>query len=282
MLRYILLVLLACCTPSSAATELPRGEVSGWLTLDQVIKFLGDLALSTPLVKAPIEIGRSFENRPIWAGCVGSCEDTDAAQLLITGMHHGREPLGMHAALSFVHWIVAASEAGSTAYAAQLRHAAIWVVPCVNPDAYQYNLDHFTSRKIMARKNVRHTCDESHASYEAQGVDLNRNYDFAWDINNQGSSPDPCAEDYRGTAPFSEPETLAIKNFVESRHFSIALNWHSFGRVTNLPYGTSAATPPSAEVFDTLLSLAKAYQHLTGWGYGHPGKKEPGIDLKCR
>lgn len=39
------------------------------------------------------------------------------------------------------------------------------------------------------------------------GVDLNRNYGSYWGVDNQGSSPSKCAEDYRGEFAFSEPET---------------------------------------------------------------------------
>jgi len=61
------------------------------------------------------------------------------------------------------------------------------------------------------------------------GVDLNRNYDYGWDMNQQGSSTKPCDEDYRGKAPFSEPETKAIKNFVEKyqSQLKVVINLHA-------------------------------------------------------
>lgn len=52
-------------------------------------------------------------------------------------------------------------------------------------------------------------------SDEDVGVDLNRNYDFAFGVDNTGSSPDPCAEDFRGRHAFSEPATIQIRNFIE-------------------------------------------------------------------
>ena len=44
------------------------------------------------------------------------------------------------------------------------------------------------------------------------GVDLNRNYSHGW--GGPGSS-EFASEIFRGFSPFSEPETKAIKNFVE-------------------------------------------------------------------
>jgi carboxypeptidase T len=39
------------------------------------------------------------------------------------------------------------------------------------------------------------------------GVDLNRNYGFKFGYDDDGSSSNPCAQDYRGAYAFSEPET---------------------------------------------------------------------------
>lgn len=48
------------------------------------------------------------------------------------------------------------------------------------------------------------------------GVDINRNYGFKFGIDDMGSSDRHCAEDYRGTGPFSENETKAMRDYVTS------------------------------------------------------------------
>ena len=48
------------------------------------------------------------------------------------------------------------------------------------------------------------------------GVDLNRNYDYKFALDDIGSSSRQCDEDYRGAHAFSEPETQAVKYFVEN------------------------------------------------------------------
>lgn len=72
-------------------------------------------------------------------------------------------------------------------------------------------------------------------SDEDVGVDLNRNYDFAFGIDEEGSSSDPCAEDFRGRHAFSEAATIQIKNFIEEtpegRSVRIALNLHAWGNL---------------------------------------------------
>ena len=69
------------------------------------------------------------------------------------------------------------------------------------------------------------------------GVDLNRNYDFKFGYDDDGSSPMKCREDYRGEKPFSEPETQAIKNFIENhKGIKMAANFHAYGNLWITPY----------------------------------------------
>ena len=64
------------------------------------------------------------------------------------------------------------------------------------------------------RKNCRPTAAGEAASpapSAPSGVDLNRNYGYYW--GGPGSSTDPTSQGYRGTAPFSEPESEAVHQF---------------------------------------------------------------------
>ena len=57
-------------------------------------------------------------------------------------------------------------------------------------------------------------------------VDLNRNYATFW-ASGSGSSSDPLAQTYHGTAAFSEPETQAYRDFVLDHVFGITYSLHS-------------------------------------------------------
>ena len=90
----------------------------------------------------------------------------------------------------------------------------------------------------MIRKNQRKfdICN----NHDDIGVDLNRNYGYKWGYNNEGSSDYLCDESYRGSAPFSEPETAAIRDFVESMPLlRIALNFHAWGNLFVTPFNYS-------------------------------------------
>jgi hypothetical protein len=67
---------------------------------------------------------------------------------------------------------------------------------------------------------------------------LNRNYGFKWGFKGSvdGSSNDPCKSDYRGVKPFSEPETQAMKHFIETNPLiTSAMNFHAWGDLLIYP-----------------------------------------------
>ncbi|KAI0127066.1 hypothetical protein BJ170DRAFT_630937 [Xylariales sp. AK1849] len=85
-------------------------------------------------------------------------------------------------------------------------------VPLSNPDGVAYD----QSSNSCWRKN-RNPASSTGAAGSI-GVDLNRNFDFAWAPSNwatserqEVASSDPSSEVYRGTSAFSEPETKSIK-----------------------------------------------------------------------
>ena len=56
------------------------------------------------------------------------------------------------------------------------------------------------------------------------GVDLNRNFAYRWGWDNEGSSPDPSSQTYRGPAPNSEPETRALDRLFRRIGFEFFLS----------------------------------------------------------
>jgi hypothetical protein len=55
--------------------------------------------------------------------------------------------------------------------------------------------------------------------------------------DDKGSSTDICADDYRGPWAFSEPETQAMRNFINQwPTIKIAVNLHAFGNLFIHPF----------------------------------------------
>jgi murein tripeptide amidase MpaA len=120
-------------------------------------------------------------------------------------MHHAREPGGMMALIYFMWWLLENYNTDAEAKAL-LDSRRITVVPIVNPDGYTFNIQNSPGGGGLWRKNRRRNANNSF------GVDLNRNYgtvDF-WNSAFGGSSTSPSSDTYRGTDPFSEPETAAL------------------------------------------------------------------------
>ena len=96
----------------------------------------------------------------------------------------------------------------------------IAVVPCTNPDGYEYS--HTTDR--MWRKNRRINRDGS------RGVDLNRNWDDYW--GQKGTSMVARSDIYGGTHAASEPEVSAIADYIlRLKNRLIGIDVHSYSQV---------------------------------------------------
>ena len=69
-----------------------------------------------------------------------------------------------------------------------------------------------------------------------------RNYGFQFAYDDIGSSPDPCAANYRGPNAFSEPETSALRDFVTKwSNIKIAINMMSNGNLFVHPFNYDLA-----------------------------------------
>ncbi|MFN3822206.1 MAG: M14 family zinc carboxypeptidase, partial [bacterium] len=84
---------------------------------------------------------------------------------------------------------------------------------------------------------------------------------------NIGSSPNSIDETYRGPNPFSEPETQAIREFVNNRHITISLYFHSYSNLCLYPPGYDLYQPPSLEVFK---ALSRRFTSHNGYIVGTP------------
>ena len=128
----------------------------------------------------------------------------------------------------FAQYLVEQYRAGNPRIVGLINSRDIHIIPVVNPDGMEYDIKDGTYK--MWRKNRTRNANGTF------GVDLNRNYGFQWGTG--GSSSDPNSETYKGTAPFSEIESRAIKNYVEAHtNITILLTLHSFSKLILYPWG---------------------------------------------
>ena len=96
------------------------------------------------------------------------------------------------------------------------------------------------------------------------GTDGNRNWKFEWDAQppDGGSSPDPCAETYRGLAPGDTPENKALdglssKLSKQGPGIRSFVDFHSYGELLSTPYGFSCDPADLPETLPRMLEIAK-------------------------
>ena len=77
----------------------------------------------------------------------------------------------------------------------------LWFVPVANPDGYDFT---FEEGQRLWRKNLRDNNGDGDIT-AGDGVDLNRNFPTRWGYDNEGSSPNPASETYRGPRRHPNP-----------------------------------------------------------------------------
>jgi carboxypeptidase T len=155
---------------------------------EEMVSALEGLAADHPDKATLVDIGTSELGRPIVGLRLGT-SDTPAHRVRVLGAHHGDETSS--AALAFQ---TAEDLLQNPAFSATLDTTEVWVIPHINPDGVA-----------------------SHSRYNANTVDLNRNYDFEWSTS--AFRPGP--------APFSEAETSAIRALGAWVDFGLGLSMHS-------------------------------------------------------
>ncbi|MGQ9811677.1 MAG: M14 family zinc carboxypeptidase [bacterium] len=234
------------------------GVGGAYHTQEEVYAELDSIADAHPDICRMESIGLSIENRDIWALKISDnvAITEDEPRILYLGCHHAREVITVEVPLYIMFWLV--DNYGTDSLATYLvDNREIWIVPLMNPDGREYvqNVGDW-------RKNRRYNGDGTY------GVDLNRNYSYMWGYDNEGSSPNPGSETYRGTAGFSEPETQAIRDLLINYEFDACISYHSYGKYLLYPWGYIRATCPDDDIY---ASLADSMSKFNGYTWGPSG-----------
>lgn len=236
------------------------GSMGGFYTLDEIYQEFDKLSKNYNYFVEIDTIGFSWEKNPIIAYCFGS-SDTNKPEVLLTALHHSREPATVTTLVYFLQTLFTKAKEGDPESNYLLDNRRIWVIPVLNPDGYLYNQKRYPKGGGLWRKNRRPINDSTY------GVDLNRNYgpyDF-WNANNNGSSTNPLNETYRGPAPFSEPEISALRDFCYSRKFLLALNYHTYGGMLIYPYSALPFETPDSNWY---RSFGMYIQQINSYYFG--------------
>jgi hypothetical protein len=220
------------------------GSMSGHATFVEIVAHLDNMVNLFPnLITVKESIGQTNEGRQLWMVKISDNPGINETEpeVLYTALHHAREPAGVMQMLFYMYYLLENYD-NDPFIQTLIDNTEMYFVPVVNPDGYVYNQATNPNGGGMWRKNRK-----DNGVPGCVGVDLNRNYGYMWGLDNNGSSPDPCSETYRGASAFSEPEINAIGNFCENHEFKIALNYHTYGSYLLYTWGfTSAPCPDDA------------------------------------
>ncbi len=254
-------------------------DMGGYKTLDEINTYIDAVVNEHSNTVAPkLNIGYTLEGRPMWAIKVSDnpTVDEDEPEILFHAAIHSREVITPEVCLAILDTLT--DYYGIDPHITELVNTReIWFVIPVNPDGYYHNQVIEPGGGGMWRKNRRNNGDGTY------GVDLNRNYGYMWGYDDVGSSPYTDDQTYRGTGPFSEPESQNMRDFIASRQFVITMDYHSYSNLILWPWGYDYILTPENDLFAALgdsMATFNGYapSPITGlylvngstvdWGYG--------------
>jgi hypothetical protein len=193
----------------------------------------------------------------IWAVKISDNVESeeDEPSVYYFGTHHAREPISLEVVMNLMNYLLESYE-NVDSITEYINNAQIWFVPLVNPDGHKIVMDEVDlwHRKNIADNNGNGILDfgDGWSTYP-DGVDPNRNYAYQWGTN--GASQFPEDQTYYGTAPFSEPETRAIRDLMSAHQFVAGISYHSYSELVLHPYGyAEGALAPD---YEALADLAE-------------------------
>jgi len=253
----------------AAAVSPLEAVAAGYLDSAALAQRLRDLAGSHPDVCACEPLANlTHEGREVLELRIGGGQ---ARRVVVIGGVHAREWAPPDALLSMAEGLVRCYAAGEAleypewvdrSAGSAVRYAPwsvpaadvkriveglnLVLVPLVNPDGRDFSLSGPDDLHRMWRKNRRPPAPGRTGPW-CHGVDLNRNFDLAWDFERYynavaagevRSSKQPCHQEiFIGPAAASEPETLNVQSLVERHRPSHFLDVHSYSRAILFPWG---------------------------------------------
>ncbi|MBD3235671.1 MAG: hypothetical protein GF330_03095 [Candidatus Eisenbacteria bacterium] len=210
-----------------AASGVPAGAQPDprYYDYDEVLALFDTWAADYPDIFHREVIGYTLiEEEPIWA-----CKISDnaavhepEARVFLHAAQHANEANGTNAIVFMIDRML--SRYGQQSYYTNMvDNLETWFVPVVNVDGH---------RMVFAggpnwdwwRKTKRDNDHNDQYTFPEDGVDANRNWDYRWA---EYDSTDYWSSRYKGPYPFSEPEVVAVRDFILRERPVFVLDMHS-------------------------------------------------------
>lgn len=231
-------------------------------TYDVLKTDIDELKQKFPELKVS-SIGRSVWGKELFCLQLGNGK----SKILYNGAHHGMEWITSALLMQFVGAYLDAEESGKSLsgfnVAALSKRATLFVVPMLNPDGVRLsalglpaNLDFATKQRLLRQNG---SADFEKWQANANGVDLNHNYDAMWqkskDMETEYGIYSPGPTRFSGAHAESEPESRALADFTRDNEIDLAIAFHSQGKV--IYHGFMGKEPGNS------LKIARAFTRIS-------------------
>ena len=210
-------------------------------TGSQAISTQQNVALTDGAASA---IGASVQGLPINAYHYGTGTTTEL--LFVGGIHGGYEWNTALVAYQLMDYL----KANPSVIPANVR---VTVIPVMNPDGLNEVVGTTTGNFTQADVSTSQATVVS-GRFNGNNVDLNRNFDCDWQASGKWQSATVSG----GSSAFSEPESQAIKNYVETNKPTAVVVWYSAA-------GGVYASNCHNGILPVTDALTKAYAKASGY-----------------
>jgi Zinc carboxypeptidase/Immune inhibitor A peptidase M6 len=221
-------------------------------------------AADNPRIAKLVAIGQSVQGQDILALKVTKdarrVRDGRRPATLFNGTQHAREWITPEMVRRLMHYVLD-GYGTDPALTNLVNKTELWFVPVANPDGYDWT---FEPDQRLWRKNLQDNNGDGEIA-PGDGVDPNRNYPTKWRYDDEGSSPEPANETYRGTAPASEPETQALDGLMKRVGFEFMINYHSAAELLLYGTGWQVSTPTPDDVVYEAMAGDDANPAVAGY-----------------
>lgn len=211
-----------------------------------IVWYMNELVTRYPTLVSMVNVGTTVEGRTIWGVRITSHAVATKPAAVYFGCEHAREWVACTVPAYLANHLV--ENYGVDPDITDLvDNVEFFLIPVFNVDGYIYS---WTTDRFW-RKNRRNN------GGGVFGVDINRNWSEGW--GGPGSSSSPSSEIYRGTEPFSEPETRALRDFfIAHPNVRVQLDVHSFSQLILWPYGYTPILSPDHATYQDIGSAMKS------------------------
>ncbi|XP_043083446.1 carboxypeptidase A2 [Puntigrus tetrazona] len=229
--------------------------------LETIYNFMDTLVASHSNLISKVNIGSTYENRPMYVLKFSTGGVKRPAVWIDAGIH-AREWVSHATAVWLADRIATDFKENRAPVPNILSQMDIYLMIVANPDGYVFTHRSPNEFYRLWRKNRSATSNP-----KCHGVDLNRNWDA--EFGGPGASDDPCAEDYRGPSAQSEIEVKNLADFItEHGNFKSFMTLHSYKQLLMYPYGYSGTDAPDrTELHDVASQASKALNSWHGTVY---------------